>query len=380
MRSGDPNRARLCQNRGMSRMTRLGVCLVLVLVLGACGAKVVPQVDYRLRGMVLTPVGKPGTTDGRAAFTAAFCEAMREVDRDYGRCRDHVDFVGDITGVTVPKIGPGVKVLMVSGVLSECMEEGCTPETILDDCQKGKCIVAFCQGLAHLRKAYGVDTHYVSVPALGSSAANARVVADYLRAHPGRYITIGYSKGAVDLLEMLERFPDTRSQVAAVISVAGAISGSRVADLLTKDTVRLFQDVVKQVGLRACQVSDAGAFDSLRRETRQQFLRRFDVPADIPTYSIVGVSLRHRTSKALQLMWDRLTPYSLDHDSQVVAEEGVIPGATYLGVVHADHWAIALPFSDRGSPSDARWVDQNRFPRSALLQAVVALAASEKRQ
>lgn len=361
----------------MFRMPTLCVTLLAVVGLAACGAKVVPQVDYRLRGMVLTPVGKPGTTDGRALFAAAFCDAMRQVDRDYGRCRDHVDFVGDVTGVTVPTIAPGVKVLMVSGVLSQCMEDGCNQATLLEDCLAGKCMVAFCQGLAHLRRAYGVETHYVSVPGLGSAAANARVVADYLRAHPGRYIAIGYSKGAVDLLEMLERFPETRSHVAALVSVAGAIGGSRVADLLTKDTTKLFQDVVKQMGLGACQVSDAGAFDSLRRETRQQFLRRFDVPADIPTFSIVGVSLRHRTSKSLQLMWDRLTPYSLDHDSQVVAEEGVIPGATYLGVVHADHWAIALPFSDRGSPSDQRWVDQNRFPRSALLQAIVAIASSK---
>lgn len=360
----------------MSHRIARGLLLVALVVCGACGAKVVPQVDYRLRGMVLTPVGKPPTTDGRALFAAALCDAMREVDRDHGRCRDQIDFVGDITGITAPRIGPGVKVLMVSGVLSQCMEEGCNPETILEDCLQGKCIVAFCQGLAHLRRTYGVETHYVSVPGLGSAAANARVVADYLKAHPGRYITIGYSKGAVDILEMLDRFPESRSQVAAVVSVAGAIGGSRIADLLTKDTTKLFQDVVKEMGMSGCQVSDAGAFDSLRRETRQQFLRRFDVPNEIPTYSVVGVALRHKTSKALQLMWDRLTPYSLDHDSQVVAEEGVIPGATYLGVVHADHWAIALPFSERGSPSDQRWNDQNRFPRTALLQAIVAIASN----
>ena len=66
-------------------------------------------------------------------------------------------------------------------------------------------------------------------------------------------------------------------------------------------------------------------------------------------------------------MWTRVSYYSADQDSQMVAEEAMMPGARYLGVAKADHWALALPFTEAGHTR----VDHNKFPRTALLEALV---------
>jgi len=47
----------------------------------------------------------------------------------------------------------------------------------------------------------------------------------------------------------------------------------------------------------------------------------------------------------------------------------LIPGCTLLGYVKADHWALAIPFSqDKFAPA---LIDKNEFPREVLLEAVI---------
>jgi len=60
--------------------------------------------------------------------------------------------------------------------------------------------------------------------------------------------------------------------------------------------------------------------------------------------------------------------YDPRNDSQLHFYDQLIPGCTLLGYVKADHWAIALPFSqDRFAPA---LIDKNEFPREVLLEAV----------
>jgi hypothetical protein len=48
-----------------------------------------------------------------------------------------------------------------------------------------------------------------------------------------------------------------------------------------------------------------------------------------------------------------------------------MPGATLLGYVRGDHWAIALPFSRTSSALEAMLIERNAFPREVLLEAIV---------
>jgi len=57
------------------------------------------------------------------------------------------------------------------------------------------------------------------------------------------------------------------------------------------------------------------------------------------------------------------------NDSQLHFYDQLIPGCTLLGYVKADHWALALPFSQDKIASAL--IDRNEFPREILLKAVI---------
>src|SRR5215469_4166074 len=71
------------------------------------------------------------------------------------------------------------------------------------------------------------DFHHLKVEALSSSENNARQIRDAIMAMPPpagapRLVLVGYSKGAPDLLEAVVAYPEIRSRVVAVVSIAGA--------------------------------------------------------------------------------------------------------------------------------------------------------------
>ena len=78
---------------------------------------------------------------------------------------------------------------------------------------------------------------------------------------------------------------------------------------------------------------------------------------------------------ALRPSWRRLSIHAKEQDGQIVAWEGVLPGAKYLGAARADHWAIALPFDEAPDPPKA--IDRNHFPRDALLEAIVRYVSAD---
>jgi hypothetical protein len=158
------------------------------------------------------------------------------------------------------------------------------------------------------------------------------------------------------------------------VSVAGAIGGTRLADLGVTLGSFGFRDAVRRAGLGNCKNVDHGGIGSLNRGIRYQALRDWRPPASLKTYSLVAVSPRDRTSAPLHTMWERLEIYSIDQDSHIVAEEAVIPGSGYLGIAKGDHWAVALPMSEHHLTK--KRVDHNAYPRRALLEAIVRYASA----
>jgi hypothetical protein len=173
----------------------------------------------------------------------------------------------------------------------------------------------------------------------------------------------------VDLMAAIQGYDVARRRVKALVSVAGAIGGTRLADLGVTLGIQGFRDAVFKSGLGHCEIVDHGGIESLSRKVRYEALRQWHPPQTLRTYSLVAVSSKEKTSRPLQTMWRRNAYYSIDQDSHIVAEEAIIPGSEFLGTVFADHWAIALPMSEH--PLTQKKVDQNPFPRTALLEAIV---------
>ncbi|MGB5517084.1 MAG: hypothetical protein WBO73_01265, partial [Gammaproteobacteria bacterium] len=65
------------------------------------------------------------------------------------------------------------------------------------------------------------------------------------------------------------------------------------------------------------------------------------------------------------------------NDSQVLFYDQIIPGSTLIGFVNADHWALAVPIARTHPTISEMFVDQNDYPREALLEAVMRFVEEE---
>jgi hypothetical protein len=322
---------------------------------------VVKKVDYRLKGVVTLPVGR-SATDAVRPFAETFCATLAHLDPSgstWGACDQYLEEKVSPQSPANAAILTDLKIMVVGGAFSECFD--------------AKQVELFGPALDHLRSHGLLVGAPVPIDGTGTPEANAAAIDAYLQQpqNAGDYIAIGHSKGAVDLMAAIDRYASARTRIKALVSVAGAISGSRLADLGVHATIIGFQSAVRRAGLGHCAIKDHGGIDSLRRSVRYDAVRKWQAPASLRMYSVVGVTSRAQTSPVLHTMWDRNSYYSIDQDSQMIAEEAIIPGAVFLGVARGDHWALALPLSDHPNAGIRDRMKKNRFPRTALLEGIV---------
>ena len=353
------NRRRQSKDKGIHAPARR-LCFALVAAcvapLAACNAAPRPNTAVELPPGLPDAIEAVDARDASREFAELFCSVLEHVDdvADFwGPCERYIFGRGDID-TELDDIDTGYRVLIVPGILAQCASDQ---------------IKAFERSSRHLRQQHGMTVEYFDVPAVGSSAENGRRIAEHLEASmagdPRRWIVVGHSKGAPDTLEGLVNDPDARAAVAALITVAGTIGGSPAADR--------FGDVVTRIITRfdtPCDAADAGGFDSLSTEHREHFIAETDWPV-VPTYAIVGIADEENTSKVNQITWDLLSELSPYQDGQVLAEDGIAPRATFLAAAYADHWAIAMPFDFLNNDWINEFIDKNRYPREALLEAAL---------
>ncbi len=346
--------------------------LVAGLALTCCTPTInVRPVEYRLKGYVGGPLSHGFVRDGRTRYADLFCATLDHVKstgEQWNACGDYLEMDQAQSPTTLGPIPAGTRLLLVAGIFSQCLErEGVT---------------MFKDAARHLtdpRFHTGITVDNVSVPAFGSSAANAEVIRTFIAAHPGPYIAVGYSKGAGDLMEAIDRYEDVRRQVSALVTVAGSVGGSRLPDQFSGGLLDWIKSVAGSLGLAGCSASDAGGLVSLSRPDRQAFLQRYRVDS-VPAFSLAAVADSNSISRVLKSSWTLLQAFSQDEDSQVITDDAVVPGGTFLGIARADHWAVALPFAEMTDPATRRqalqWVDKNQFPRTAMLEAIIRLIVS----
>lgn len=327
----------------------------------SCTWGLTKKVDYRLRDVVTVPIGA-SASDASKPFAETFCATLAHVDPSGAKW----DGCGKYLEVQVPQQSPPadpipkqLRIMIVGGAFSQCFE--------------AKDVIAFKPALEHLSEAHGIGGGRVPIGGTATPEANAEKIDAFLneKQNAGDYIAVGHSKGAVDLMTAIGKYESARTRIKALVSVAGAISGSRLTDLGVEAAILGFQSAARRSGLGNCRIEDEGGIGSLHRKVRYEALQGWRPPESLGTYSIVGVTSRAETSSVLHTMWDRTEYYSIDQDSQMIAEEAIIPGAAFLGVAKGDHWALALPFSEHPVKKIRDSVNKNPFPRDALLEAIV---------
>jgi len=340
------------------------LAFIACLVLSACATKPLVPFSIDTPPLVLVPTGQAMIEDKRARFREIFCavlEAHRNEIPDYQPCEEA------LTRLAGEAVGAGGEVVLgassrrliaavVPGIGYECFEPWlAAPGAIAE----------------HVRK-FGYAQRMVHVDALSGTHRNARQIRDAImemRGEPGspRLVLIGYSKGAPDILEAVVTHPEVRSHVAAVVSVAGAVGGSPLAN----DAEQYQADLVRHFPKANCEPGDGKGVESLRPATRKAWLAANPLPREIRYYSLVALPQPERISWILESSHDKLSRIDARNDSQVIFYDAVVPGSTLLGYLNADHWAVALPIARTHTAIGALFVTQNAYPREALLEAVL---------
>jgi pimeloyl-ACP methyl ester carboxylesterase len=339
------------------------LALILVVGLTSCFHEPILPLSLDTPPLILAPAALAGVTDGRGRFREILC-AIRA---DHGRslpddrpCEEVLLALANEphgSGRPVALGGPRrpLRIAVVPGIFGECFIRLVSP---------------FADGLAHLRT-HGYRTDVIHVSALSGSPHNARQIRKAvmgMELGPGeRLLLIGYSKGTSDALEALVRFPEIVPRVAALMSVAGVVAGSPLADGLPD----LYARLLRHLDVKQCDPGDHRGVESLRRSTRLTALAGAPLPSSVRYFSVGGIVSSAETSSLLRAGRRALDVVDPRNDGQVIFTDTVIPGGTLLGFVRADHWAIALPFSRSTPTLRATLIEHNAFPREVLLEAIV---------
>jgi hypothetical protein len=313
--------------------------------------------------LVRVPAANAGIQDKRGRFREIYCavlQARRDLP-DLRPCDDALTRVGaEPAGTGKPvDLGPSKRRLVaaaVPGIGYECFEPWLQNPNA---------------GVQHVRQ-FGFDATWVQVDALSGSEHNARQIRDAIMAlpqEPGgpRLVLIGYSKGAPDILQGIVAYPEIRSRVAAVVSAAGAVAGSALAN----DATQYQADLLRHFPGASCKPGDGGAVESLRPAVRMKWLAQNPLPREVRYYSLVTFPQPERISSILKGSYGKLSQIDSRNDSQVIFYDQVVPGSVLVGYVNADHWALAVPVARTHTTIGSLFVTQNAYPREALLEALL---------
>lgn len=336
------------------------MALVATLLLAASsGCTSTPMFEYNLRvpAQTLIPPGAPPVQDGRVRFREIFCALLaQEPDAAARPCEVLLHRLSDEPALPhrarpLPAHDPRLGVIFVPGLLGDCPYGLSLP---------------FGEAVQRLRR-LGYDARIAPVNATSTSHANANRLARELAAHPAeRLVLIGHARGAVDILELLATNPAAASRVQAVLSVAGTINGSPLADS-PAGAALLFS----RGGDTACTEGEQQSLGDLKRAHRIGWLMAHPLPARTRYFSIgafapdpeVAPPLRPRASALARIdpRNDGLTPFF----------DQAIPGSELLGYANTDHWSIVSdPPGLAHAPTEVKR-EMASFPQDVLIEAAL---------
>ncbi|WP_222424453.1 hypothetical protein [Ruegeria atlantica] len=355
-----------CTVAGILRSLQVSniVAISVIATLSSCSAPTTRQFVVEASAIDKVPDSLVAVEDGRGRFREIFCgvlDSRQSELPDYQDCDVALTHVEDEKGgsgapVDLAPSKSNLTVYFVPGIGWDCFSQWLAPPKT---------------AVKHIRqRGYGFEA--VPIESLSSSSRNARIIRDTVMRSPksatgSRAVLVGYSKGAPDILEAVVAYPELASRVAAVVSVAGAIWGSPLAE----DVAFANLAPIRNWPGAKCAAGDGGGLESLLPRERAEWMAENQLPASIQYYSIAALPHPDNISAILRPSYAKLSKSDRRNDSQVLLFDQFIPGSTFLGYLNADHWALALPIERSHRLIGKTIVNRNSYPREALLEAIL---------
>ena len=349
-------------------MSLFRILLILAFIntsIFGCIAPIKLEFTTEFPAPVLSVVGTPPVSDGRERFREIFCQLLAE-EPDYQdasiacedfllRLNDEPLTDGTLYPVPAPATDARYRILVVPGFLNECFAGVALPFEDAIEALSGN----------------GFRIEALVVSGRSSSESNAQFIAEAIEnlnlEADEKVLLVGHSKGAVDILHFLVQYPQASSNVAAVVSVAGAINGSplavKFADIYTRMAPYILTD--------HCAIGDEGAIDSLHPAVRMTWLAANPLPDSVRYYSVAACTSRQNINLLLKTGYDLLWTYGPRNDGLLFIADQIIPGGTLLGYANADHWSVVLPLEDTPSYIASTVQASSKYPRKVLLRAIL---------
>jgi len=338
------------------------LCVAGALALGGCASKPLAPFSEAAPPAALVTIEAAGIRDLRADYRAAVCSRLPD---GLPACDDVLLRLPGEAPPAAPKPAAGglakrYRIAFVPGFFSECFDRFARP---FADAQRAL-------------EAEGFEVDYVRVPGRGTSAANAKRLADRILAldtDPRPIIVFAHSKGLPDTLEMLVNHSQAAARVAAVVSFAGAANGSPLAD----DLLGAYRELAATFPLPGCDAGTGDEMHDLRRDVRLEWWRRYRDQVTVPVFALVAAPRPDKVSPGTRSTYNRLALVDPRNDGKLLWQDQLVAGGYLLGYANADHWAIAIPVSE--ALPYVSFMFRDGAPRPAFVRAAVEVVAATLR-
>jgi hypothetical protein len=347
-----------CRER---RVVYLFCSLLVILILSGCTSKPILTYGSNAPAQILTPIHAAGVEDGRARFRNIFCErfdAIGSPKDGQPTCLDYLHRLADEPKSTKQAVRERISLSSVQFVV--------VPGYMGDAAPGGmRALGPSVDRLAE--KGYRIE--YVKVSGGGGSGYNAEQIGAFFRERKfpenEKLVIIGYSKGTVDLLHFLTTNPDLARHVDAMVSYSGAVNGSALAEVFPEFLINIV------LAMAGGEVGDKAGYNTLKPSVQMPWLAGHPLPEHIKYFSLASFTDRENVSGVLTDGYDRLSQINPKNDGQLIFYDQILPRSTLLGYSNGDHWAVALPFTEKASGFASTLATRNVFPRDAMFEAVL---------
>jgi len=297
-----------------------------------------------------------GVRDLRGAYRAAVCMRLPAEFQCEEVLRRLADEPTALALPPVEDVAKQYRIAFVPGLFSECFERFARP---FADVQRD--LVAS-----------GFTVDYFRVPGRGSTVQNADRLAEHFRSLDGDarpVIVFAYSKGLVDVLEFMVRYPDDARRIAAVVGVAGAANGSPLADRLHA----VYREWGASFPLSGCAEGTGDELNDLRPDVRMAWWQRHGEALTVPIFALVAAPQPDRVSPATRATYRQLAQVDPRNDGKLLWHDQIPPRSHLLGYANADHWGIATPVTKE--LPQVSFLFRDDVPRTAYVAGAIDVVA-----